>query len=323
MKLIIQIPCYNEEKTLPQTLADLPRHIDGIDEIEYLIINDGSTDKTVETAIKHGVNHIVNFKKNRGLAAGFMAGIEACLRLGADIIVNTDADNQYCGADIAKLVKPILDGKLDVVIGERPIDKIDHFSKKKKMLQHFGSWVVRVASDTDCPDAPSGFRAYSREAALHMNVFNKYTYTLETIIQAGRSDMAIGSVPIHTNPETRKSRLFKSMFGYIRRSSSTIIRSFMMYRPLKFFSILGSVLFLIGLIIAIRFLVFVFMGTGNGHVQSLILATILILLGAQTFVAGLQADLVAANRKILEEIQYRVRSIDFKQPGEENKNDPE
>jgi glycosyltransferase involved in cell wall biosynthesis len=311
MKLIIQLPCYNEEKTLPETIADLPRHIDGIDEIEYLIINDGSTDNTVETAIKNGVHHVVSFKQNKGLAAGFMAGLDACLRLGADIIVNTDADNQYCGADIGKIVKPILDGHYDIVVGSRPIDDIDHFSKKKKMLQHFGSWVVRVASDTDCPDAPSGFRAYSRDAALHMNVLNRYTYTLETIIQAGRTNMAIGSVPIHTNPETRKSRLFKSMFSYIKRSMGTIVRAFMMYKPLRFFSILGSILFGIGIIIAIRFLAFLFTGSSEGHIQSLILATILILLGAQTFVAGLQADLISANRKLLEEIQYRVRKLDY------------
>lgn len=321
MKLIIQVPCYNEEKTLPQTIADLPKHIDGIDEIEYLIINDGSTDNTVEVAKKCGVHHVVSFKQNRGLAAGFMAGLDACLRLGADIIVNTDADNQYCGSDIETLVRPILEGKYDIVVGSRPIDDIEHFSKKKKKLQHLGSWVVRVASDTDIPDAPSGFRAFSREAAMRMNVINKYTYTLETIIQAGRTRMAIGSVPIHTNPETRKSRLFKSMYGYIKRSSSTIIRAFMMYKPLRFFSILGSVLFGIGLIIAIRFLVLLGMGEGAGHIQSLILATILILLGAQSFIAGLQADLTAANRKLLEDIQYRVRRLDYEHSEEEVKHE--
>jgi glycosyltransferase involved in cell wall biosynthesis len=319
MKLIIQLPCYNEEKTLAQTLADLPRHIDGVDVIEYLIINDGSSDKTVETAIKNGVSHVVNFKQNKGLAAGFMAGVDACLRLGADIIVNTDADNQYCGYDIANLVKPILDNKYDIVIGERPIDEIDHFSKRKKMLQHFGSFVVRMASDTDCPDAPSGFRAYSRDAAMRLNVLNKYTYTLETIIQAGRSDMAIGSVPIHTNPETRKSRLFKSMSSYIKRSSSTIVRSFMMYKPLQFFSTLGGLLFAAGVIVAIRYLIYYFAGYGRGHVQSLILVAILLLLGAQTFIVGLQADLIAANRKLLEEIQYRVRKIDYDNSEEEKK----
>ena len=314
MKLIIQIPCYNEEQVLPITFADLPRHIDGIDEIEYLVINDGSTDNTVETALNLGVHHVVSFKQNKGLAAAFMAGIDASLRLGADIIVNTDADNQYCGADIEKIVTPVLEGQYDIIIGSRPIDDIDHFSNRKKALQHFGSWIVRIASDTDCPDAPSGFRAYSREAALRMNVVNKYSYTLETIIQAGRSDMDIGSVPIRTNPETRKSRLFKSMFGYIKRSSSTIVRAFIMYKPLRFFSTLGSILFGIGLIISIRFIVLLSSGFGKGHIQSLILATILILLGAQTFVAGLQADLIASNRKILEEIQYRVRKLDYDNP---------
>lgn len=313
MKLIIQIPCYNEEKTLPGTIADLPKHIDGVDEIEYLIINDGSTDKTVETALANGVSHVVTFKQNKGLAAGFMAGIDACLRLGADIIVNTDADNQYCGADIEKLVKPILENKYDMVIGERPIDNIDHFSKKKKVLQHFGSWVVRVASSTNVPDAPSGFRAYSREAALHLNVVNKYTYTLETIIQAGHTKIAVGSVPIHTNPETRKSRLFKSMFGYIKRSSSTIVRAFLMYKPLRFFSIVGTVFILLGLIIGIRFLVYLGMGQGNGHIQSLILATIFILLSAQAYTAGFIADVISSNRKILEDIQYRVRKMDYKE----------
>lgn len=311
MKLIIQIPCYNEEKTLPQTVADLPKKIEGVDSIELLIIDDGSTDRTVEVAKACGVNHVVSFKQNKGLAAGFMAGLDAGLHLGADIIVNTDADNQYCGADIERLVQPILQGQYDIVIGSRPIDDIDQFSRRKKFLQHLGSWVVRIASDTDCPDAPSGFRAYSREAALRLNVINRYTYTLETIIQAGRSNMAITSVPIRTNPDTRKSRLFKSMTAYIRRSSSTIVRSFMMYKPLKFFAALGAVLFLIGIIIAVRFFALYVGGAGRGHVQSLILSAILILLGAQSFIAGLQADLVAANRRILEEIQYRVRKLDL------------
>ena len=212
MKLIIQIPCYNEAETLEIELNDLPKHIDGIDEIEYLIINDGSKDNTVEVARNWGVHYVVNFKQNKGLAKGFMAGIDACLRNGADIIVNTDADNQYVGEDIAKLVQPILDGKADMVIGERPIDNTEHFSPLKKKLQHFGSWVVRKASKTDIPDAPSGFRAYSREAALRMNVINEYTYTLETIVQAGRNKMALTSVPIRTNGELRPSRLFNSMF---------------------------------------------------------------------------------------------------------------
>lgn len=311
MKLIIQIPCYNEAETLEVALNDLPKQIDGIDEIEYLIINDGSKDNTVEVAKNWGVHYVVNFKCNKGLAKGFIAGLDACLRQGADIIVNTDADNQYCGADIEKLVRPILDGKADIVIGERPIDDTEHFSPLKKKLQHIGSWTVRVASKTDVPDAPSGFRAYSRQAALKMNVVNEYTYTLETIVQAGRNKMAITSVPIRTNPELRKSRLFNSMFGYIKKSMLTIIRAFMMYKPLRFFTIIGSVIFLIGLILGIRFLVFVFMGESGGHIQSLILASTLLLLGFQTFISGLQADLIASNRKLLEDIQERVRRLDY------------
>ena len=265
----------------------------------------------MEVAKNWGVHYVVNFKCNKGLAKGFMAGLDACLRQGADIIVNTDADNQYCGADIEKLVRPILNGKADIVIGERPIDDTEHFSPLKKKLQHIGSWTVRVASKTDVPDAPSGFRAYSRQAALKMNVVNEYTYTLETIVQAGRNKMAITSVPIRTNPELRKSRLFNSMFGYIKKSMLTIIRAFMMYKPLRFFTIIGSTIFLIGLILGIRFLVFVFMGASGGHIQSLILASTLLLLGFQTFISGLQADLIASNRKLLEDIQERVRRLDY------------
>lgn len=306
MKLIIQIPCYNEEATLDVTIRDLPRQIEGVDEIEYLIINDGSKDGTVARARELGVHHIVSFKQNKGLAHGFMAGLDACLHLGADIIVNTDADNQYCGADIEKLIRPILNGEADMVIGERPIDETEHFSPAKKMFQHLGSWVVRKASRTDIPDAPSGFRAYSRDAALRVNVTNDYTYTLETIIQAGRSKTALTSVPIRTNPELRKSRLFKSMWAYMKRSASVISRSYVMYSPLKFFGTIGAVIFLLGVIMAFRQLVFVVQGD-VGHVQSLILTVILLLLGAQTFFMGLQADMIAKNRKLLEDIQYRLR----------------
>ena len=311
MKLIIQIPCLNEAETLEIALNDLPKHIDGIDEIEYLIINDGSTDNTVEVAKRWGVNYVVNFTRNKGLAKGFMAGIDACLRNGADIIVNTDADNQYCGEDIEKLVRPIIEGKSDIVIGERPIDDTEHFSPLKKKLQHFGSYIVRVASSTDIPDAPSGFRAFSREAAMHLNVMNNYTYTLETIVQAGRTSVAIDSVPIRTNGELRKSRLFHSMFSYVKRSMLTIIRAFLMYRPLTFFSILGLIPFIAGLFLGIRFLVFWIRGNGMGHVQSLVFASTLLLLGFMTFILGLQADIIANNRKILEDIQYRVRRLDY------------
>ena len=311
MKLIIQIPCYNEAETLEIALNDMPKHIDGIDEIEYLIINDGSRDNTVEVAKNWGVNYVVNFKQNKGLAKGFMAGLDACLRNGADIIVNTDADNQYVGEDIEKLVRPILEGKADMVIGERPIDQTEHFSPLKKKLQHFGSWVVRKASKTDIPDAPSGFRAYSREAAMRMNVVNEYTYTLETIVQAGRNKIPLMSVPIRTNGELRPSRLFSSMFGYVKKSMLTIIRAFLMYKPLMFFTSLGSIMSLIGVILGVRFLFYYFGGTGAGHIQSLILASMMIILGVMTIIVGLQGDIIAANRKLLEDIQYHVRKIDY------------
>jgi len=309
MKLIIQIPCYNEAETLEIALNDLPQKIEGIDIIEYLIINDGSKDNTIEVAKNWGVNYVVNFKCNKGLAKGFMAGLNECLKQGADIIVNTDADNQYCGADVEKLVRPILEEKADIVIGERPIDQTEHFSPLKKKLQHLGSWVVRKASNTDIPDAPSGFRAYSREAAMKMNVVNEYTYTLETIVQAGRSKMAITSVPIRTNGELRPSRLFSSMFGYVKKSMLTIIRAFMMYKPLQFFCTIGILTILFGVLIGIRFLVFFFHGTGAGNIQSLILASMLVIIGVQTCIVGLQADVIAANRKILQDVQYKVRKM--------------
>ncbi len=322
MKLIIQIPCYNEAATLTVALDDLPKHIDGIDEIETLIINDGSADDTVRVAREWGVNHVVSFTRNKGLSKGFMAGLDACLRNGADIIVNTDADNQYCGRDIEKLVRPILNHEADIVIGERPIDDIEHFSPVKKKLQHFGSYVVRKASRTDVADAPSGFRAYSREAAMSVNVINNYTYTLETIVQAGNSRMAVRSVPIRTNPELRESRLIKSVSAYIKRSMVTILRSFMMYNPLKFFGAVGGVLFGLGLLLGIRFLVFYLQGSGAGHVQSLILTSILLLMGVLTWVVGLLADITAANRKILEDIQFRVRKLDYLADGPEKPAEP-
>lgn len=319
MKLIIQIPCYNEADTLEIALNELPKKIEGIDKIEYLIINDGSLDNTVEVAKRWGVNHIVNFKKNKGLAKGFTAGLDECLRQGADIIVNTDADNQYCGRDIEKLVLPILEGKADIVVGERPIKNTEHFSPLKKKLQYFGSYIVRITSDTEIPDAPSGFRAYSREAAMRLNVINNYTYTLETIIQAGRSKMAMTSVPIGTNPELRPSRLFKSMFGYIKKSIPTILRAFLMYSPLRFFCTIGIVLTSIGMLIGFRFIIFYLKGHGNGNIQSLILSSMLIGIGVQSFIIGLQADIIAANRKILEDIQYRIRKMDYEQFEKENK----
>ena len=311
MKLIIQIPCFNEAETLEVTLNDLPKHIDGIDEIEYLIIDDGSHDNTAEVAKKWGVHYVVRFRRNKGLAKGFMEGLDACLKNGADIIVNTDADNQYCGADIETLVRPILDKKAHIVIGERPIDDTEHFTPLKKKLQHFGSWVVRKASKTTIPDAPSGFRAYSREAAMRINVINDYTYTLETIVQSGREKMAVMSVPIRTNPELRESRLFHSMWGYIKKSMLTIVRTYLMYRPLYFFFMLGSILALVGVGFFVRYFVFFCSGEGGGHLQSLILASTLLIVGFQTIVVGLLGDVISANRKILQDVQYHVRKMDY------------
>ena len=311
MKLIIQIPCYNEAETLEIALNDLPKHIDGIDEIEYLIINDGSKDNTVEVAQKWGVNYIVNFRRNKGLAYGFMAGIDACLRNGADIIVNTDADNQYVADDIEKLVRPILEGKSDIVIGARPIDATEHFSPTKKKLQHFGSWVVQKASNSDIPDAPSGFRAFSRDAAMRLNVTNDYTYTLETIVQAGRNKIAQTSVPIRTNGELRPSRLFNSMMGYVKKSMVTILRAYLMYSPLKTFSVLAILPFAVGLGVVIRFLVFVANGNSAGHIQSLILGCTLLIMGFISLMIALIGDLMAKNRKILEDIEYHTRKMDY------------
>ena len=311
MKLIIQIPCYNESETLEVALNDLPKQLDGIDEIEYLIINDGSSDNTVEVAKKWGVHHVVNFPQNKGLAKGFMAGLDECLRQGADIIVNTDADNQYCADDIQPLIQPILDGYAEYVIGARPIDDTEHFSFIKKKLQHFGSWVVRKASDTDIPDAPSGFRAISREAAMRINVVNNYTYTLETIVQAGREKLAITSVPIRTNEELRPSRLFKSIWGYVKKSIVTILRACMMYKPLKSFTFLTIPPALIGLAYIIRFLIFVVQGSASGHVQSLILACTLLIIAFLTGTMGLLADMISGNRKILADTQYHVKKTEY------------
>lgn len=311
MKLIIQIPCYNEAATLKVTLDDLPKSIDGIDTIEYLIINDGSQDDTERVAKEWGVHYVVHHKRNLGLAKGFLAGIDLALRQGADIIVNTDADNQYCGDDIEKLVRPILEKKADIVIGERPIDDIKEFSWLKKKLQKFGSWVVRIASKTDIPDAPSGFRAYSRKAAMRMNVNNEYTYTLETIVQAGRNKMAITSVPIRTNPELRDSRLMKSVWGYIKKSILTILRALLMYRPLMVFTSISAVFLALGAVLGIRFLVCYLADGGNGHIQSLIFTILLILIGVQSLMLGFLADVISANRKLLEDIQFRVKKLEF------------
>jgi glycosyltransferase involved in cell wall biosynthesis len=317
-KLIIQIPCYNEEETLGVTLSALPREIPGIDVVEWLIIDDGSTDSTVEVAKEHGVDHFVNLLRNRGLAIGFMEGIKACLNAGADIIVNTDADNQYNAEDIPKLVEPILKGEAEIVVGARPISEIEHFSISKKILQKLGSWVVRVASNTDIPDAPSGFRAISRDAALRINVFNNYTYTLETIIQAGQKGILIKSVPIRVNGELRPSRLVKSIPSYIKRSIITIFRIFMTYRPFRFFLAPGITLLAFGGLLVLRFLIFWIFGQGSGHVQSLVLAGVLSGMGFQLVLVGWLADLIAVNRKMLEEVQYVLRSKNIKNNDDKN-----
>jgi glycosyltransferase involved in cell wall biosynthesis len=310
-KLIIQIPCYNEEATLGVTLAALPREIPGVDSVEWLIINDGSTDRTVDVARNLGVDHVVSFSHNQGLAKAFMAGLEASLRAGADIIVNTDADNQYCADDIPSLIEPILMGKAEIVIGARPITEIRHFSPTKKLLQKIGSRVVRMASNTDIADAPSGFRAISRDAAMRLNVFNEYTYTLETIIQAGQNGLAITSVPIRTNGYLRPSRLIKGIPSYLKQSLLTILRIFMTYKPLKFFMLLGSVPFAAGMLLGVRWLVLYLGGTPRTHVPSLILASLLMLIGVQFWVFGLVADLLGVNRKMLEDIQVRIRRFEF------------
>ena len=309
MKLIIQIPCYNEEECLPITLSNLPREVEGFDKVEWLIIDDGSRDRTVEVARANGVDHIIRLPINRGLAAGFMAGLEGALNAGADVIVNTDADNQYAAEDIPKLVKPILSGEADVVVGARPIDNIEHFSITKKILQKIGSKVVRIASNTDLPDAPSGFRAMSREAAMRLNVFSEYTYTLETIIQAGQKHMAITSVPIRTNEELRESKLVKSIPNYVKRSVLTIFRIFMTYRPIRFFSVPGVISFGLGLALGLRFLYFYMIDGGVGHIQSVILSALLLGVGFFLIIVALIADLIAVNRKLMEDIQYRVRKM--------------
>lgn len=311
MKLVIQIPCLNEEESLPITLSALPKHIDGIDEIKVLIVNDGSTDRTIEVAKKHGISDFVNFTHNKGLAKAFSAGLNKALEMGADIIVNTDADNQYNASDIEKLVRPIIDGNADIVIGSRPVNKISHFSIIKKMLQNVGSFVMRYVSSTSVKDAPSGFRAFSRNAAIQMNIFDNYTYTLETIIQAKAKGLVIENVEIDVNPELRRSRLFSNIFVYIRRSIFTMLRMFIVYRPFRFFITVGILFLLAGLIPGVRFVWYFLTGDGQGHIQSLILAAILLLTGVQVSLIAVLSELIAINRKLLEDIQSRVKSADL------------
>ena len=307
MKLIIQIPCLNEEKTLPETLKDLPKSLNGIDEIEILIIDDGSTDRTVQTAKEHGVHHVLSLTNNKGLAKAFIFGIGHSLKLGADIIVNTDADNQYFGEDIVKLVQPILDKRADIVIGNRQVETISHFSPIKILLQKLGSWTVRRLSGTTIPDATSGFRAYSKEAALQMNVISDFTYTVETIISAGNKNLAIEHTPVRTNKKLRESRLFSSIQVYLRRTLVTMLKVYSMYRPLKLFTIAGGTIFLIGFAIGCRYLFFFFQGQTEGHIQSLILSAITLIVGFQIIMMGIAAELIAINRQLLEDIQLRIK----------------
>lgn len=307
MKLIIQIPCYNEEKTLPITLRDLPKRIEGIDSVEVLIINDGSTDTTSQTAKNNGVKHILNLPGRRGLAEAFKKGIDKSLELGADIIVNTDGDNQYKGSDIPRLVKPIMDKQAEVVIGCRDIKNIKHFSFAKKVLQGLGSYMVRKFSGTNIPDTTSGFRAYSRDAALQLNIFSTYSYTLETIIQAGRKEMPMSYIDITTNEKLRESRLIKNIFSYLLRSTATILRIFLMYEPLKTFFQIGLLPILLSLVLTARFLVSHFTRAQGGHIQSMIIAAVLFIIGAVIIMLGLLGDVISANRKLSEELLYRIK----------------
>ncbi|MEI2701011.1 MAG: glycosyltransferase family 2 protein [Baekduia sp.] len=312
MKLIIQIPCLNEEQTLPATIADLPREVPGFQSVEWLVIDDGSTDRTIEVARECGVDHIVRLTNNKGLAAGFQAGLDACLKLGADVIVNTDADNQYRAADIPRLVEPILAGNADMVVGDRETDQIEHFSPLKKRLQKLGSWVVRQASDTNVPDTTSGFRAYNREAAIQMAVVSKYTYTLETIIQAGKLLVATDHVPIGTNPKTRESRLFPSMGSYVRRNAVAITRIYTQYEPLKVFTTLAGILFLLAMVPWLRFAyAYIIAGDGAGHVQSLILGAVLFNASVVVGVLGILGDLLYSQRIMSQRIFERVRRIEL------------
>jgi glycosyltransferase involved in cell wall biosynthesis len=322
MRVIIEIPCYNEEDTLPLTIRDLPKSLPGVDELQLLVIDDGSTDRTAEVARQLGVHHIVRHSCNMGLARAFLTGLEASLKIGADIIVNTDADNQYRGQDIARLIQPILDGQADIVVGDRGVGEVAHFSPLKRLLQRLGSRVVGMASGSTVPDATSGFRALSREAALRTIVYSEYSYTLETLIQAGSRRMTVAYVPIHTNPQTRKSRLMRNLPEYLVNSTATILRAYTMYRPLRVFLSIGGAMILIGAAIGVRFLWFFLAGQGTGKVQSLILAAILTIVGFQVCLIGLMADLVGFNRKILEETLYRVRQLELHAQHEENGDPP-
>ena len=321
-KLIIQIPCLNEAETLPATLADLPRSVPGIDVIEVLVIDDGSRDRTADVAKAQGVAHVIRFRQRKGLAAAFIAGIDASLRRGADYIVNTDADNQYAGRDIARLLEPLLRGDADIVVGDRNIRDLEHMSWPRKLLQRLGSWTVRQVSATNVPDTTSGFRAYTREAALRMTIVSDFSYTLESLIQAGKQRMAVTHVPISTNPRTRPSRLFGSVLSYIKRSAATIVRIYTMYEPLKVFTYIGTTIFVAGFLISMRFLYyFLFTFESEGKVQSLILSAVLMIVGFQVVLIGLVADVISGMRKLLEDLLYRVRRMELADPDATDSND--
>ena len=312
MKLIVQIPCLNEESSIEKTIKDVPRIIDGISSVEILVLDDGSSDRTSEIAKKAGANYVFRSNNTKGLARTFMAGLDACMQFGADIIVNTDGDNQYNGKDIPRLITPILDGRADIVVGDREINSIEHFSSIKKILQKLGSWVVCKLSGTDIPDTTSGFRAYSKEAALRLNIISPYTYTLESIIQAGKKHLNITHIPIKSNPPVRKSRLFSSMPMYIKRQVVTIFRMYAMFQPLRVFFYLGIGLCTVGMFAIVRYLYFYFTGDGSGHIQSLIISSICVILGFMIFMIGIVADIISFNRQLIENTLFKVRKIEIK-----------
>lgn len=313
MKVIVQIPCFNEESTLPQTLADIPRQIDGVDRVEVLVIDDGSTDGTSDVARRHGADHVVRHARNQGLGRAFRTGLDASLRLGADIVVNTDADNQYAGSAIPALIRPILEGRAEIVVGDRRTDQVAHFSPGKKRLQRLGSLVVRELSGTSVPDAVSGFRALSRSAALRLNIVSTFSYTIEMLIQAGKERMAVSSVPVAVNPQTRESRLFRSVPQFLLQSLATMVRTYTMYKPLRVFTFLGLTLLVVGVLPVARFLFFYLQGQGNGHVQSLVLGGALVVVGFVSLLIGVVADLIAFNRTLLESLLEKVRRLESAQ----------